>query len=95
MKGAPMPIKEIMAVASFGLATLIVTHPLTWRTEMRRIQIAILRDVSDTRSWGNPSPWGGRYSWTKARSPRVRLKNSPVSTSTLRMPGEFEAHLAR
>ena len=62
-----MPINEIMTVAAILLAGIVATHPLTWKTEVRKVQIAILRDVSDTRSWGNPSLWGGRYSWTQDR----------------------------
>ena len=50
-----MPIKEIMTVASLVLGGLIVTHPLTWRSEIRKVQFSILREVTSTRSWGNPS----------------------------------------
>lgn len=60
-----MPIKEIMTWATVLLAGIIATHPLTWRTEVRKIQIAILRDVGDTRSWGCPSVFPGGCGGTR------------------------------
>lgn len=78
-----MPINEIMTVAALLLAGIIATHPLTWRTEVRKVQVAILRDVADTRSWGNPSLSGGRGSWTSPRRSRAYAAKASSMPSNL------------
>jgi hypothetical protein len=50
-----MPIEKIIALASVIVAGIMATHPFTWRTELRKLEYSMLKEVSDTRSWGNPS----------------------------------------
>jgi hypothetical protein len=50
-----MPIEKIIALASAVFAGVVATHPLTWRVEVRKLEYSILKEVSDTRSWGTPS----------------------------------------
>jgi hypothetical protein len=50
-----VPIKELIALASAIMAGVMVTHPFTWKTEIRKLEYSMFKEVSDTRSWGNPS----------------------------------------
>ena len=60
-----MPVKGLIDFAWIVFFGIVVTHPLTFRAELRKVQYAILREVSDTRSWGNPSIFRhGKRGWT-------------------------------
>ena len=49
-----MPIKEILVLASEIVAGVMATHPFTWKTELRKMECSMFKEISDTRSWGNP-----------------------------------------
>jgi hypothetical protein len=53
-KGNPMPIKEVINLVFVIVTGIAVTHPMTFAVELRRIELSILREASDTRSWGDP-----------------------------------------
>ena len=64
-----MPIKEIV---SFGMGVVLMVAvtggPLNLKTNLRAAEIKILREVSRTDNWGNPSPWA--HSMAKNKKPR-------------------------
>ena len=59
-----MPIKELINLAFVIVAGIAVTHPMTFAVELRKVELSILREASDTRSWGDPVhfPEHGSYS---------------------------------
>jgi hypothetical protein len=50
-----MPIENLIKLAITIMVGIMITHPLTYTTEIRKIEFSILREIGDTRSWGNPS----------------------------------------
>jgi len=48
-------LNKAMAISVAVVFGLYVSHPLTWRVELAKLQYRILRDVSKTSNWGNPS----------------------------------------
>jgi hypothetical protein len=75
-----MPIEKIIALASAIFAGIVATHPLTWRTEVRKLEYSMFKEVADTRSWGNPSifPVGKSHIQATGRPHRIG-RNSPES----------------
>jgi hypothetical protein len=49
-----MPIKELVSVALMILTGICVTHPMNAALAIRKVELSILREASDTRSWGVP-----------------------------------------
>jgi hypothetical protein len=52
-----MPVKELTNLAAVIVIGIAATHPMTFALELRKIELKILREASDTRSWGNPDIW--------------------------------------
>ena len=53
-----MPIKEIVSFTLGIVMTIAVAGgPLQLRANLRKVQIEILREMTRTDNWGNPSPW--------------------------------------
>jgi len=51
-----MPIKEIMIFTAGVLATLFATYgPSNFSTAIKKTKVEIIREVSRTNNWGNPS----------------------------------------
>ena len=50
-----MPIKELVALATAFVMGMAAAHPRDYRMRLAKIQYAMLREVGNTRSWGNPS----------------------------------------
>jgi hypothetical protein len=53
-KGATMPIRELINLAFIILLGICITHPMTAAITIRKVELSILSEASDTRSWGNP-----------------------------------------
>jgi hypothetical protein len=49
-----MPIREFINLAFVILVGICITHPMDAALAIRRVELSILREASDTRSWGNP-----------------------------------------
>ena len=51
-----MPIKELMAIASMLFSGLLWAYgqQYVW-IGINKFKVAVLHDIGDTRSWGNPS----------------------------------------
>ena len=49
-----MPIKGFINLAFVVMLGIFITHPMTFAVELRRVELSILREASDTRSWGDP-----------------------------------------
>jgi len=49
-----MPIREFINLSLLILTGICITHPMTAALEIRKIELSILREASDTRSWGVP-----------------------------------------
>jgi hypothetical protein len=62
-----VPIEKFVSIAAAIVFGLMITHPLTWRTHLLKLQYSILHEVSDTRSWGNPSIFKHHPSHTHKR----------------------------
>jgi hypothetical protein len=57
-----MPIKEIMTFGFGVFLTIFVTNgPLYFKEAVRRTQVGILREVSRTDNWGNPSIFASKH----------------------------------
>ena len=65
-----MPVKSVVAVATVVVGSVMLMHPLTWKTELRKLQFSILREVTNTRSWGNPSIFQHRKVRPRAQAGR-------------------------
>lgn len=53
-----MPIKEIVSFTMGIVMTIaVVGGPLNLKTNLRKVQVQILREMTRTDNWGNPSPW--------------------------------------
>jgi hypothetical protein len=53
-----MPIKEIVSFAMGIVMTIAIAGgPQNFRSNLREVQIKILREMSRVDNWGNPSPW--------------------------------------
>ena len=64
-----MPIEKIVALASGIVAGIALAHPFTWRAELRKLEYSMFKEISDTRSWGNPSIFQyGQFSTSVRRS---------------------------
>lgn len=50
-----MPIDKIVAWASVIVAGIMLTHPFSWRMKLAKLEYSMFKEISDTRSWGNPS----------------------------------------
>jgi len=56
-----MPIKEIITFTMGVVMTIAVAGgPLNLKTNLRKVQIEILREMTRTDNWGNPSPWANK-----------------------------------
>jgi len=56
-----MPIKEIIGFGMGIIMTLVITHgPQNLTRELRKLQIQILRETTNT-DWGNPSIFQKKY----------------------------------
>lgn len=49
-----MPIREFINLAFIILVGICITHPMDAALAIRKVELSILREASDTRSWGNP-----------------------------------------
>jgi hypothetical protein len=49
-----MPIREFINLAFIILTGICVTHPMDAALTIRKVELSILREASDTRSWGTP-----------------------------------------
>jgi hypothetical protein len=53
-----MPIKEIINFAlGIVLSIALLGGPQNLRSNLRDVQIKILREMTRVDNWGNPSPW--------------------------------------
>jgi len=49
--------KELINLAVAIVLGIAATHPMTFALELRKIEWRIMREASDTRSWGSPDIW--------------------------------------
>lgn len=49
------PIKELMALSAAILAAICIANPLHPREAIRNFEYRIIREVGNTRTWGDPS----------------------------------------
>jgi hypothetical protein len=49
-----MPIREFINLAFIILTGICITHPMDTALTIRKVELSILREASDTRSWGDP-----------------------------------------
>lgn len=52
-----LPIDGPVKIAMGIVIGLMVTHPMTWRVELAKIQHRILKEAVRTDNWGNPLIW--------------------------------------
>ncbi len=53
-----MPVKEITTFAmGIVMSIALVGGPQNLRSNLRDVQIKILREMTRVDNWGNPSPW--------------------------------------
>lgn len=50
-----MQVDKLVPLATAIVLGTMIAHPFEWRMRLLKIQYTILREVTDTRSWGNPS----------------------------------------
>ena len=51
-------VNKAMTIATVVVATMIIRHPMSWRIELAKLQVRMMKDAN--RSWGCPSIWGPR-----------------------------------
>ena len=77
-----MPIDKFIALALMILTGICVTHPMDAALTIRKVELSILREASDTRSWGLPVVFPEHLSISPLRSRHVRRSggagNSPM-----------------
>ncbi len=52
-----LPIDGLIKIAMGVVLGLMIAHPFTWRVELAKLQYRMLKEATDTQSWGNPSIW--------------------------------------
>ncbi len=63
-----MPIDKLIKLAIAVMTGIVISHPLTYMTEIRRIEFSILKEIGNTRSWGNPLIF--QYAPHKGQNPK-------------------------
>ncbi len=72
-----MPIKEIITIATVIIGAWSVTEGRAGILKhVRKVQIQILREVSRTDTWGNPSIF--QYRPSKRVSRRIEIKDGKI-----------------
>ena len=56
-----LPIDSLFKIAVRFALLLAVVHPMTWRVELAKLEYRMLKEATDTRSWGNVSIWQQRH----------------------------------
>jgi hypothetical protein len=56
-----MPIEPLIKLSAAILIGIAITHPLNVTRAIRGIEFSILREATNTRSWGNPSIYPTRH----------------------------------
>jgi hypothetical protein len=54
-KAAAMPIEPLIKLSAAILIGLAITHPMNVSRAIRGVEFSVLREITNTRSWGNPS----------------------------------------
>ena len=57
-------LDKAVTIATFVVVGMAVRHPFTWHTELRRLEIQIMKESRG--SWGCPSIWGPKGCTTYA-----------------------------
>ena len=52
-------IELLIPIAASAAVALLVRYPTTWRVELAKIQYSMLKGLSRTDNWGNPSLYSG------------------------------------
>jgi hypothetical protein len=55
-----MPIKELLTITTLALATIFAAHPFDFSSNVRKVELSILKDASRTDNWGDPSFSGAK-----------------------------------
>jgi hypothetical protein len=56
-----MPYKELIAISLVVVTGWYITGgQKSVHRNLRKIQVTVLRDLGNTRKWGNPTPWSYR-----------------------------------
>jgi hypothetical protein len=50
-----MPIREILALSVAVMGGIFIAHPLSFKSALRQVEFSILREVTRTDNWGDPS----------------------------------------
>jgi hypothetical protein len=80
-----MPIKELLALSVMIMGSIFVAHPFDFQNAIRKVEVSILKEISRTDNWGDPSFSGARkyiraqhfehrkpvHTMKKATSPKV------------------------
>jgi hypothetical protein len=75
-----MPTKELLAATVLILTGIFVTHPLTFTNSVRGVEFSILKEVTRTDTWYDPSLFhSNRY--TKRPSKIYRQHSQHTSTA--------------
>jgi len=77
-----MPIDKFISLALIIFTGICATHPMTAALELRKIELSILREASDTRSWGVPVifPEGKSTQTARHRSAHHRAPMTPMDS---------------
>jgi hypothetical protein len=96
-----MPISELITLALFVFGGICVTHPMNAALAIRRVEASMLREASDTRSWGYPVifPSPRRFDPSSlGMTPRIYYRYRPHPESTSRAfrstPARADVHSA-
>jgi hypothetical protein len=77
-----MPSKEIIALAAAIMGGIFITHPFGFANAIRKVEFSILREVTRTDNWGNPSLYHThRYSSPRQKKQPQRNHNASKKTS--------------
>jgi hypothetical protein len=79
-----MPVDKFVSLATAIVLGTMIAHPFDWRVRLLKVQYSILREVSDTRSWGNPSIFKPRHMHVHRRGQGNGQKDARESGQRLR-----------
>jgi len=79
-----MPIKEFLALTVIILSGIFAAHPLDFRDEVRKVELSILREISRTDTWGNPSFSGAKKYISRPNTRMGDVRVSRRATSFLK-----------
>ena len=64
-------IEGLIPIAVSIVIGMVIRHPLTWRQELTKLQVSMLKEITRTDNWGSP------LIWKQSQTPYKRSNHRP------------------